>query len=68
MSIVAHDAATPTTTADASQRRAMIADAAYFRSAQRGFSPGHEVEDWLEAEREICSTLDGTRQGSGQRV
>jgi sterol desaturase/sphingolipid hydroxylase (fatty acid hydroxylase superfamily) len=31
----------------------MIAEAAYFKAKKRGFSPGHELRDWLEAEREI---------------
>ncbi len=34
-------------------REARIAEAAYWRSERRGFEPGHELEDWLEAEREI---------------
>jgi hypothetical protein len=33
--------------------RASIALAAYFRSEQRGFAPGYELEDWLAAEREV---------------
>jgi len=32
-----------------------IAEAAYYRAEKRGFAPGHEVEDWLEAEKEIKS-------------
>jgi hypothetical protein len=35
--------------------RAMIAEAAYFKAEQRGFSPGDDNQDWLEAEREIKS-------------
>jgi hypothetical protein len=35
------------------ERRQMIADAAYRRAEQRGFTPGHEVMDWLAAEREV---------------
>lgn len=35
------------------QREAMIRDAAYRRYAQRGYAPGHELEDWLAAETEI---------------
>jgi hypothetical protein len=35
------------------EREAMIARAAYFRAEQRGFAPGHELEDWLAAEAEI---------------
>ena len=34
-------------------RRDMIQQAAYFRSESRGFQPGGELEDWLEAEREV---------------
>lgn len=36
-----------------SARRARIAIAAYYRAERRGFAPGHEIEDWLEAEREV---------------
>jgi hypothetical protein len=35
----------------------MIATAAYYRAAQRGFEPGHELEDWLEAEHQVRSHL-----------
>jgi hypothetical protein len=35
----------------------MIADAAYQRAAQRGFTPGHAVEDWLAAEKEVDYAL-----------
>ena len=31
----------------------MIAEAAYYRAGQRGFSDGNDVFDWLEAEKEI---------------
>ena len=34
-------------------RKPMIRRAAYFRSLNRGFQPGKELEDWLIAEREI---------------
>jgi Protein of unknown function (DUF2934) len=33
-------------------REEAIAELAYFRALNRGFEPGHEVEDWLEAEAE----------------
>lgn len=36
-------------------REARIAEAAYWRAEQRGFAPGGELEDWLEAEREVDS-------------
>ncbi|BBA33318.1 hypothetical conserved protein [Methylocaldum marinum] len=32
-----------------------IAEAAYYRAERRGFAPGYEIEDWLEAEKEIRS-------------
>lgn len=31
----------------------MIAQAAYYLAAARNFMPGHELDDWLEAERAI---------------
>ena len=34
-------------------REQRIAEAAYWRAERRGFQPGHELDDWLEAEREI---------------
>jgi hypothetical protein len=34
-------------------REAQIAEAAYLRAERRGFTPGLELQDWLEAEREI---------------
>jgi hypothetical protein len=38
-----------------SLREALIATAAYYRAERRGFLPGHELEDWLDAEREVDS-------------
>lgn len=34
-------------------REQMIAEAAYFRAEQRGFAPGNEMSDWLEAESDV---------------
>ena len=34
-------------------RDAKIAELAYFKAESRGFEPGHEVEDWYEAEQEF---------------
>ena len=42
---------------DPQQRAALIARAAYFRAMNRGFAPGHEVEDWLAAEAEVDAEL-----------
>src|SRR5262245_28916502 len=33
--------------------RKLISEAAYYRAKQRGFEPGHEVEDWVQAEAEV---------------
>ncbi len=38
---------------DSEARRAMIAEKAYFLAEQRRFEPGHELDDWLSAEREV---------------
>lgn len=45
--------ATQETALDPGERRRMVAEAAYYRAEQRGFAPGSEVEDWLEAEAQI---------------
>jgi hypothetical protein len=37
----------------AAERHQRICDLAYRRAAQRGFAPGGEIDDWLEAEREV---------------
>ena len=42
---------------DPERRRALIAEAAYFRAERRGFAPGHEAEDWLAAEAEVDTAL-----------
>ena len=42
---------------DAEVRAAMIAEAAYYCAEKRGFAPGHELEDWLEAEAQIEAAL-----------
>jgi hypothetical protein len=38
-------------------RLAIIAEAAYFKSEKRGFQIGHDVEDWLEAEKEFAEIM-----------
>jgi hypothetical protein len=39
--------------APAKSRETVIAELAYFRALERGFTPGHETEDWFEAEAEF---------------
>ena len=38
-------------------RHEMIEAAAYRRAEARGFAPGHDVEDWLDAEREVDALI-----------
>jgi hypothetical protein len=40
-------------TVDPEMKRLMIAEAAYYCAEKRGFEPGHELDDWLEAEARI---------------
>lgn len=39
------------------KRQAMIAEAAYYIAAQRGFGEGRNLEDWLLAEKQIDARL-----------
>jgi len=34
-------------------RDVRIAELAYYKAESRGFEPGHEMDDWLEAEQEL---------------
>ena len=38
---------------DKEAREQMIRTAAYLLAERRGFCPGRELDDWLEAEREV---------------
>lgn len=50
-SIVVHDCEDAP---DSRSREQRIATAAYYKAQSRGFLPGHELEDWLSAERECA--------------
>ena len=39
--------------------RKLISEAAYYRAKQRGFTPGHEEEDWIQAEAEVMRRIEG---------
>ena len=54
--------ATPTPDSKAAETRRRIAEAAYFRAQERGFEPGHELEDWVVAESEVMGRIDGTER------
>ena len=38
----------------------MIAEAAYYRAQKRGFLPGLEAQDWLDAEAEVMERVRRT--------
>ncbi len=35
------------------ERWRLVAQAAYYRAEKRGFAPGGELQDWIEAEAEV---------------
>jgi hypothetical protein len=39
------------------ERDRLIAQAAYFRAEKRGFAPGYELQDWVEAEAEVLRLI-----------
>ncbi len=43
------------------ETRRRIAEAAYFRAKERNFEPGHELEDWVEAESEVMGRVGADR-------
>ena len=43
-------------------RQRMVAEAAYYRALQRGFTAGGEIDDWLAAEQEIDRQFAAGRQ------
>ena len=47
---------------NAEERWRMIANSAYLKAEARGFAPGHETEDWLQAEKEVDALIRGKPQ------
>ncbi len=41
----------------AQERERLVAQAAYFRAEKRGFAPGCELQDWVEAEAEVLRLI-----------
>jgi len=41
----------------AQERNRFVAQAAYFRAEKRGFAPGCELQDWIEAEAEVSRLI-----------
>jgi len=50
------------------EREYMISEAAYYRAERRGFAPGNEMEDWLQAETEIDSLIQSGGSRSARSV
>jgi sterol desaturase/sphingolipid hydroxylase (fatty acid hydroxylase superfamily) len=46
----------------------MIAEAAYYKAEKRGFRPGYELKDWLEARSEIIKSVYGQRQANNKLI
>lgn len=47
---------------NAEERWRMIANTAYLKAEARGFAPGHETDDWLQAEKEVDALIRGKPQ------
>jgi hypothetical protein len=47
-------------------RRGMIAEGAYLRAERRGFAPGHEEQDWHDAEAEVDALLKARAAATSQ--
>ena len=45
-------------------REQLISEAAYFRAEQRGFAPGNEMADWLDAEADVERMLESRPEAS----
>ena len=41
--------------AEKEMRQAKITEAAYYIAEKRGFIAGHDMEDWLQAEKEVMN-------------
>ena len=50
---------TPGQGISAEERERFVAQAAYFRAEKRGFAPGYELQDWVEAEAEVLRLIGG---------
>ena len=46
------------------ERIRLIQESAYYRAEARGFSPGYEEQDWLEAEAEMKARLGVKQPGT----
>jgi hypothetical protein len=51
----------------AEQRVCRIAERAYFLALERHFTPGRELDDWLQAEREVDTGLHSSVQTGSEQ-
>ncbi len=56
-SVIVREFPNGATTLTAEARERLIAETAYRIAELRGFGLGHELDDWLEAEREVDAML-----------
>lgn len=42
----------------------MVAECAYYKAERRDFEPGHEWDDWLEAEKELLGIPSSLSKGT----
>ena len=65
-SVFNNNAVNNTARADISpdELRKLISEAAYYRAKRRGFAPGHELEDWIQAEAEVMDRLGASGRPS----
>ena len=45
------------------EQHSLIAEAAYYRALERGFTPGCEMDDWLQAEAALNHSLHMPKTG-----
>jgi hypothetical protein len=56
-SVIVRELPSGATTLTAEERERLIAETAYRIAEMRGFGCGHELDDWLEAEKEVDAML-----------
>jgi len=57
--VKAEDRPAPGSGISAQERERFVAQAAYYRAEKRGFAPGYELQDWVEAEAEVLRLIGG---------
>jgi hypothetical protein len=60
-----HAAAASVEMPSAAEIYELIAQAAYYRAEKRGFTPGLEADDWLQAETEVMERLRARHTAGG---